>query len=130
MVERYAPRLATPAPAGPVGLARLMEAAGGDKGVAAELASLFLETTEELVRRMSAALAAGDLQALRAAAHTLKGASANVGADALSAAAARVESLAAAPGSHPSECAAAVEAALQEADAASRFLQQMKEEAF
>ena len=55
------------------------------------LVRLFLEDAPKHVRTLEAAASAGDMPAMVAPAHTLKSASANLGAMALSAAAKRIE---------------------------------------
>jgi HPt (histidine-containing phosphotransfer) domain-containing protein len=58
---------------------RLLER-GGAAGVLARVVELYLQGTPPLIDRMRRALDADDQEALRAAAHTLKSSSANVGA--------------------------------------------------
>ncbi|MGH8241152.1 MAG: Hpt domain-containing protein, partial [Steroidobacteraceae bacterium] len=57
----------------------------------ANIIGVFLEDTPPLIRQLQDASVAGDLEKLRALAHSLKSASANVGAMALSVAARRIE---------------------------------------
>ena len=64
----------------------------GDPSIADEICDLFLS---ELGPRVDAIHTAADSEALRIAAHTLKGSAANVGAVAISGAAAEIEQLAA-----------------------------------
>jgi signal transduction histidine kinase/DNA-binding NarL/FixJ family response regulator/HPt (histidine-containing phosphotransfer) domain-containing protein len=64
----------------PMDVGRLREVSGGDAGVESDLIQTFLESGEELMVAMEAALRQGDADGVRRAAHTLKGASANLGA--------------------------------------------------
>jgi len=57
----------------------------------ATIIAVFLEDTPPLIRQLQDASVAADLETLRALAHSLKSASANVGAMALSVAARRIE---------------------------------------
>jgi HPt (histidine-containing phosphotransfer) domain-containing protein len=52
----------------------------GDVSGLVELGQLFLTTAEELVARLRIAAAKGDLEALQAAGHSLKGSAVNLGA--------------------------------------------------
>ncbi len=67
-----------------VAFAGLEEIADGDAEFMVELLTQYLGDAEGLVGALSPALAAGDAEALRRAAHTLKSSSANVGAMILS----------------------------------------------
>ena len=69
-------------------LDELLEVIGADT---ARIIGVFLDDTPPLIRQMQDASVAADLAQLRALAHSLKSASANVGAMALSAAAWRIE---------------------------------------
>ena len=62
--------------------ARLLERVGGDKRALAEVARIFLADAPKRTREIRRAIANGDARALRGAAHTLKGAVSNFGADA------------------------------------------------
>jgi two-component system sensor histidine kinase/response regulator len=73
----------------------LLELLGGDREAAEEIAHEFLTDLPLQVAALRAALDGGDQDAARRQAHTLKGASANVGASALRAVALRVETAAA-----------------------------------
>jgi signal transduction histidine kinase/DNA-binding NarL/FixJ family response regulator len=64
----------------PMDVRRLREISGGDAGVEKDLIETFLESGEELLVALEAALRQGDLAGLQRLAHTLKGASANMGA--------------------------------------------------
>jgi signal transduction histidine kinase/DNA-binding response OmpR family regulator len=64
----------------PMDVSRLREISGGDAGVESDLIETFLESGEELLVAMETALRQGDGDGVRRAAHTLKGASANMGA--------------------------------------------------
>ncbi len=89
---------------GPPALDRsvLDAATGGDDELAAEILALFAKTLPGILAKIDAAVAQGSLPALKAAAHELKGSSANVGAVALSRWAAELE-LAAQRGPVPAE---------------------------
>gem|GEM_PF-237799 len=73
----------------------LLNLLGGDHESAAEIVHEFLADVPRQVEALRAALAAGDAAQARMQAHTLKGASANVGAGALRAVAYRAEKAAA-----------------------------------
>jgi HPt (histidine-containing phosphotransfer) domain-containing protein len=75
----------------PVDLSRLARTTGGDVEVELELLRIFLEQTEERLRSVEAALARRDYAQIREDAHSIKGASANVGADRLRELAATLE---------------------------------------
>lgn len=79
----------------PVDLARLDDFTGGDDQIERELASLYLATAAQYLTAMRAALAAGG--PWDRAAHSLKGASANLGAGTVAALAAEAEKAAPAP---------------------------------
>jgi HPt (histidine-containing phosphotransfer) domain-containing protein len=66
----------------------------GDDSIVEDICDLFLSEVGPRLETMRGALEARDTQALRTAAHTLKGSAANVGAVAVSSAAAEVEILA------------------------------------
>jgi HPt (histidine-containing phosphotransfer) domain-containing protein len=61
--------------------ARLLERVGGDRRALAEVARIFLADAPRRMGEIRRAIAKGDARALRAAAHTLKGAVSNFGAD-------------------------------------------------
>lgn len=76
----------TPAPAGRTGPAppeidrrQLLDAAGGDRDLAAELVTLFATDAARILAELDRALAARDMPAVRAAAHSLKGSALTVG---------------------------------------------------
>jgi CheY-like chemotaxis protein/HPt (histidine-containing phosphotransfer) domain-containing protein len=73
-------------------LLELDEAAGG--GVLGELVELFVEDTPQRVRAIATAATTGDAEALRKAAHALKGSAGNVGAVDLAGVCARIEAFA------------------------------------
>jgi HPt (histidine-containing phosphotransfer) domain-containing protein len=75
----------------PVDLTRLLRTTGGDLQVELELLRIFVEQTEEKLSSVGAALAANDFAQIREDAHSIKGASANVGADRLRELAASLE---------------------------------------
>ena len=74
----------------------LLDLLGGDAAAVAEIVGEFLDDVPRQLQALGAALDEGDLDAVRRQAHTVKGASANVGAQALRAAAYDVERAAAA----------------------------------
>ena len=92
-------RAARGAPAGPAVVfdpAVLLGLLGGDTESVAEVVLEFRGDVPKQVAALREALAAGDASVVRRHAHTLKGASANVGAEALRAAAYEIEKAAAA----------------------------------
>jgi CheY-like chemotaxis protein len=68
------------APDGAIDGARLLERVGGDTRALAEVARIFLADAPRRMGEIRRAIARGDGRALRAAAHTLKGAVSNFGA--------------------------------------------------
>jgi CheY-like chemotaxis protein len=72
-------------------IATLRDICGADEDFARELAESFLETASPCLADIESALAAGDLVALLAPAHALKGASRSIGASALADACERLE---------------------------------------
>jgi len=72
----------------------LLAMVGGDSDVVSELARLFLEDGPRRLEDIKAALAAGDHEAVRSAAHTLKGSAASICATRTADAALRLEKLA------------------------------------
>ncbi len=66
----------------------------GDPAALAELGELFFSTAEQQLARLKSAAAAGDLTALQAASHSIKGSAVNFGARSLGLAAAELESTA------------------------------------
>lgn len=66
-------------------LAGLLESFGGDADFLAELLGTYFDDSPRQIAAMRAALGAGDAEALRRAAHSLKSSSANFGALVLSA---------------------------------------------
>jgi CheY-like chemotaxis protein/HPt (histidine-containing phosphotransfer) domain-containing protein len=71
--------------------ANLLGQIGGDTGLLAVLAAMFVEQCPAQVEEVRAALERGDLAAAREVAHSLKGSSASLGAGPLAAAALRME---------------------------------------
>jgi two-component system sensor histidine kinase/response regulator len=71
----------------------LLDRIGGDADLLQELAGVFREDCPKLLAEIRRAVAAGNAPALMQAAHTLKGAVANFGADAAREAAFRLESI-------------------------------------
>jgi signal transduction histidine kinase/CheY-like chemotaxis protein len=86
------PPVATPAPL--LDQAGALERLGGDVALLTELVSLFLQDAPKLIAEIHSALAQQDADALRRAAHSLKGASAYIGATTASEIAYRLERLA------------------------------------
>jgi len=76
----------------PVDWRKFLDSVDGDEAFARELAKAFVEIADREIEILSNSLRANDCDALGAAAHTLKGASANLYALDVSAAAARLES--------------------------------------
>jgi len=70
---------------------QLSEISGGDGEFEREIAREYLMQTAGLIDVMARALLAGDLEALRRAAHTLKGSSRTIGAEGIAVAAAELE---------------------------------------
>lgn len=65
----------------PVDLARLERTTAGDVEVERELLRIFVEQTDEKMKTLDRSLTAADYEQIGEEAHSLKGASANVGAD-------------------------------------------------
>ena len=74
------PTKAAPAQAPPIDFAALEEAAGGDRDLVKELASLYREDAARQFAALDLAAAAGDLVRVGRIAHGLKGSSSSVGA--------------------------------------------------
>jgi CheY-like chemotaxis protein len=77
--------------AGAVDLPRLLERVGGDRKALADLVRIFRADWPKQVARLREAVRAGDAQALRAAAHALKGAVSNFAAPGATEAAFRLQ---------------------------------------
>jgi two-component system, sensor histidine kinase and response regulator len=73
--------------------AALLDHLQGDRELAAELAAIFLDDWPAMAAKVEQALAQGDAEDLRMAAHTLKGAVGNFGAAAAAGAALRLEKI-------------------------------------
>jgi HPt (histidine-containing phosphotransfer) domain-containing protein len=73
---------------------RLLESFGGDTDFLAEMLDTYFEDSPKQLAAMEAALAAGDAEQLRRAAHSLKSNSATFGAPAFSAQAKEIEMMA------------------------------------
>ncbi len=95
-------------------LARFSSVTGGDNELRAELAALFIEDGKTRVAKLREAIRDGDIDSLRRAAHTIKGAAGNVGAMRLHHTSALIE--VAAQGGDTSPCAALVEQLASELD--------------
>ncbi len=78
----------------PVNWSELLQSIDGDSGFASELVAAFIGTAEQELAAVLSAFAAGDAERLRTAAHTLKGASANLHASSAASAAAQLETAA------------------------------------
>jgi signal transduction histidine kinase/DNA-binding response OmpR family regulator/HPt (histidine-containing phosphotransfer) domain-containing protein len=78
----------------PVDWDALLESIDGDEGFARDLADAFIGTGDKELAAIEAALGTGDAATVREAAHSLKGASANLRAPAATSAAAQLESAA------------------------------------
>ncbi len=89
---------AAPAPdaelAAPCDTTRFIERIGGDAGLAREMARTFLDEADRLLDAVASAIAAGNVDAVRRAAHALKGAAGTFDAAPTVAAAAELERLA------------------------------------
>lgn len=75
---------------------RALAAADGDRELVQELLAMFRESSDEMIREVEDAVQAGSADQLRIAAHTLKGALANLGALAAADVARQLESMGAA----------------------------------
>jgi len=75
----------------PVDWEQIMNVADGDREFAQELVQVFIDSGDEALRNIRAALGRGDLAAIGSAAHSFKGSSANIRAQSTSAAASRLE---------------------------------------
>ncbi len=62
-------------------IAVLVERLDGDEEIAREVAVAFVESSRELMQELDTAIGAGQADAVRLHAHSIKGASANIGAD-------------------------------------------------
>jgi signal transduction histidine kinase/HPt (histidine-containing phosphotransfer) domain-containing protein len=82
-----------PTPGAPLDLARLRDTSQGDHDFEAELLAVYLEDCARRIASLSAALAAGDPEGIHREAHTIKGASLNVGTTRLHTIAAQLESM-------------------------------------
>ena len=71
-----------------------MTMADGEDGFAQELVQLFIDSGDATLRDIRDAISRGDMAAVGRAAHSYKGASANIRAESASAAAARLEAAA------------------------------------
>jgi two-component system, sensor histidine kinase and response regulator len=78
----------------PVDWKALLESIDGDEGCARNLAKAFIHTGDRELAAITAALGTGDTRTMREAAHTLKGASANLRAAGATSAAAQLEAAA------------------------------------
>jgi HPt (histidine-containing phosphotransfer) domain-containing protein len=94
LVENLATPPTPPSSNAPEGMFQadaLLHLVSGDTSMAYEILVMFLEQARRDLGRMEEALATGDLKTLHRLAHTLKGASATVGATGPAAVAARLE---------------------------------------
>lgn len=62
-------------------IAVLVERLDGDEEIAREVAVAFVESSRELMQELDSAIGAGQADAVRLHAHSIKGAAANIGAD-------------------------------------------------
>ena len=72
---------------------QLRQLAGGDASFELELIAIFLEDTEAILKQLGQAISAQNIQTMIDLAHTIRGASANVGACALARSARQLEQL-------------------------------------
>jgi len=108
VVEQGVPGTVAKAPAGaaaPVDCQAMLERLGGDPELFADVARLFLEFCPAGMLAIRTALDGGDAEALRRAAHALRGAAANLSANALCDAAQELEHLGAESRLEPAEAA-------------------------
>lgn len=74
-----------------IDLSRIKETSDGDKTFEKELIEMYLEDAKELIHKIEEAYVQQNFENLRRYAHTLKGSSANIGADAMRQGALNVE---------------------------------------
>jgi CheY-like chemotaxis protein/HPt (histidine-containing phosphotransfer) domain-containing protein len=92
VVESATPSAVAPdSAAAPVDWGHIMTVSDGDQAFAQELVQLFIDSGDAALRDIREALERGDLAAMRSAAHSFKGSSANIHAESASAAAGRLE---------------------------------------
>jgi len=89
--EPAAPRTRDASGQTPVDLAQLEQVTGGDASFERELIQVFIDSGDEALRDIRAALERGDLGSVRRAAHRLRGSTANIRANPASLAAGRLE---------------------------------------
>ena len=104
----------------PKALEQLLDVIGGDREAFKDLVQSFLDDGPDLVRRLKQAVAANDADAMRRAAHTLKGSATDFGAVALAGLCREIEALGRAGEVPPA--AAKVEAAAREYEIAEEGL--------
>ena len=104
----------------PVDLQALLELTGGDDAFVRELTATYLDSSTANLRAIDEACGGGDLPALRRAAHSLKGASANMYARGVAEAAAALEQSAA--NADHAACQTAAERVRQEFERAATYL--------
>jgi len=106
----------------PVDWRKIEQAADGDSSFTTELVNAFVGSSREALRQIEGALAVNDLEGVQRAAHSLKGASASIGALTTRTLAANLET--AAKGRYASEVALLYEALRNEVMRANEFLQE------
>jgi CheY-like chemotaxis protein/HPt (histidine-containing phosphotransfer) domain-containing protein len=108
----------------PVDLNRLLDASGGDRNFCQELIELFFSDSEKRMLALEESMAKGSVEEVRAQAHSLKGASANLGAGGLSKIFAEIENKAAE--GQMDQCAGLVYRAKEELERVKSFLSSRK----
>lgn len=99
-------------------IGQLWETTGGDREFIRELGDVFLNDVEDRLRQIEAAIAQASWDETKAMAHSIKGASANVGAATLARLAEQLEELPSPDPTHVSALHAGLSAALADVRAA------------
>lgn len=94
---------------------------GGNAAILGRVLRVYVESLDDIMESLDSALAGGDETALQKTAHTLKGASANIGAQGAASLAANIERRAGAPGDAP--CADEITDLKRELDRVTRAIQ-------
>jgi two-component system, sensor histidine kinase and response regulator len=88
--QQAASEVAPPRPC-PLALERALSNLGGDAELLEEVVQVFLQTIPELLSQLNNAVRSGDAKEIAAAAHSIKGAAANIGAEVVSETARKLE---------------------------------------